>query len=466
MPFTFSSLIPSTRIIRDAVTLGLIAGTCLPTLHGQAIIDKDDKDKRKGAFPTLSILPEGSILRRVRLPRYDKNFNPTSLLAAEQLLVLGKNRIEGEGVTIELYEPDGSLQARSKMRRAIYDQEKSTLHAREAIYLKGKTFVASGSGLIFHWESKKGFLDGPTSTRFTYQKKDNAMNTSFLSPRDRPLQTCVALGAYLAMSTSLIAEAPIGLTAGDLAKLEKLSKTRSPEATTTRNITEDSISKQNELSKKADSQIQPFLKSIGKGTLLIQSPADPAPEPAAQLKPPAEPAAEKPELKPGESTLLIECDGGLYFDNDSGVLVYMKNIRLTEDRFKLTCSDELKVFLSQDEKEAAKPESPEAEQPGEDKKNDSQLSSFGSLKQIIATGEVKLTQLDEQGRPFIAMAETASYEATTGEIILRGGRPRLQQSANQFLQAQEPGQWVKVLKSGKLVTSRGKWKMVAVITKP
>ena len=65
---------------------------------------------------------------------------------------MDSHRIEAEDVTIELYEKDGSLQATSKMRKAIYDQKKSTLHAKQAIYVDGKNYRASGAGLIFHWE--------------------------------------------------------------------------------------------------------------------------------------------------------------------------------------------------------------------------------------------------------------------------------------------------------------------------
>lgn len=456
----------------------------LPTVRAQDIIADDKGGKKKGAFPTLSILPEGSILRRVRLPRYDENFNPTSLLAAEQLTVLDKDRIEGEGVTIELYEPDGSLRARSKMRSAVYNQDKSTLLAREAVYLKGKNFVASGAGLIFHWETRQGFLNGPASTRFTYLKKDTAMNTTLFPSPASSLQTAALLGTWLAVNTSVVATAPSGLTPGELAQLDKLSRPAAGQVSLTRSETGKVIREHEALSAAADKHIAPFLKSIGQGALLVQSDAGAAPAEQPATKPPSD---KKPALKPGESSLLVECDGGLYFDNETGILVYMKNIRLTEDRFKLTCSDELKVFLSQEEKPADKepptdqptgqekpPESSKQEAAatqagskktgeGSDGKKDGQLSSFGNLRQIIATGKVKVVRVDDQGQPFVAMAETASYEASTGEIILRGGRPRLQQHKNQYLQAQEPGQWIKVLKNGKLVTSSGKWKMVAVL---
>lgn len=199
--------------------------------------------------------------------------------------------------------------------------------------------------------------------------------------------------------------------------------------------------------------MHPFLRNHGMGALIAQgrpaitpTPAEPSP-PAATVK---KNDATQPEPKAKTTTLKVECDGGLYFDSENGVLAYLKNIRLTEPRFKLTCSDELKVFLTQ---EPAKPADKE------DKKKESSMPSFGELKRIVASGKVKVTQKDENGNTFIASANTASYNAKTGEMILKGGLPRLQQSATQYLQAREPGAWIRIHKNGKLITSKSKWMM-------
>lgn len=141
------------------------------------VLKKDDEAKNKTAFPTLDILPEGSMLLRVRLPRYDKDFNPLSLLAADKLTVLDRNRIEAEGVSIEMYNKDGSLQARTKMSHAIYNQLDSSLVAKEAIYIQGEGFRASGTGLILDWKTGRGFLVGPASTKFEIKESEATNNT-------------------------------------------------------------------------------------------------------------------------------------------------------------------------------------------------------------------------------------------------------------------------------------------------
>ena len=158
--------------------------------------EAEDKNegKAKTAFQTLDILPEGSILRRVRLPRYDKDFNPISLFEADKLTVIDQNHIEAEGIRIELYDKNGKVHTRTKMNRAIYNQKDSTLTAKEAVYIRGERddvtdgsprFVASGTGLIFDWnsgddaenDSESGFLLGPVSTLFHIKKSDSSKKT-------------------------------------------------------------------------------------------------------------------------------------------------------------------------------------------------------------------------------------------------------------------------------------------------
>ncbi|MGB0993162.1 MAG: hypothetical protein ACPG32_11930, partial [Akkermansiaceae bacterium] len=156
-----------------------------------------------------------------------------------------------------------------------------------------------------------------------------------------------------------------------------------------------------------------------------------------------------------------------------GIFAYLKNVRLTQEKFTLYCRDELKVFLSpKEEKEAPKnnkpkannePE-PKAEAPNKAKDDKAKkeekkdpLPAFGEFKRVLAKGQVRLTSTDEKGRKFIATAETASYDAQTGEVILRGGMPRIQYGPKSYLQAKEPGLWIRMLKNGKLRTKSGKW---------
>jgi len=507
------------------MTLGISAATLVAGLASATAGEKakEEKIKKQTAFPTLDILPEGSILRRVRLPRYDKDFNPTSLFTAEKLTVIDQAHIEADDVTIDRYGKDGSVEMSTKMRHAVYNQTLSTLNANQAIYIKGKTYLASGTGLIFDMKSQRGFLNGPATTVFQLPPSDSPSDSPE-APTKKP--TAMQLkrpyssssiasmaGTLITLSTCLIAEPPARLTAAELAEMDKLATPMSQQIKLSQAEISRTLEVDSKLASDADASMIPFLKEIKKGGLLVQAlPATPAvptspveATPKPQVAPPADPKVKGTKgggdpKKSVETTLKVECDGGLYFDSDTGVLAYLKNVRLTEPRFSLTCSHQLKVFLEQKPKKPSsrptkkldksgteksttpksamakvletnqptdikaqtsspKPEKSAKKHAKADKAKDKSLSSFNGLKRIIASGNVKVTQKDEAGKLFIATAETASYDGKTGEMILRGGRPRLQQSANQYLQADAPRQYIRIQKNGKLVTSPGKWSM-------
>ena len=408
---------------------------------------KTEEEPIKGTFPTLDILPEGSILRRVRLPRYDENFSPTSLLTADSMTVLDKQRIAAVDVSINLYAKDGSIDARSKMRRAIYDQKLSTLNASEAIFIEGKGYRANGTGIIFDWLNSQGLLLGPVKTEFkrTLPPKSTAMK---LQPSTVPGRSIArSLMLVTSLSTSAMAEPPAKLTSAQLEEFDNHARPIKDLIAIEQQKTHSSLQEDTQRHKKARAAMEPFLKKVNQSNLLIST--TDAKRDTAESKKESKSQGQGQEInkKPEIQTLKISCDGGLYFDTDTGILAYLKNIRLTETSFNLTCSDELKVFLEK---------SPEAKT---ENKKKGELSKFGELERIIATGNVKITRKDEQGRTFIATAESSSYNAKTGEMILKGGKPRLQLGPNQFLQSLAPGQWIRILRNGKFITE-GKWTMV------
>lgn len=426
-----------------------------------------EESETKSAFPTLDILPEGSILQRVRLPRYDKDFNPESLLTADKLTVIDSHRIDGENVTIELYGKDGRVQAHTEMEHAIYNQKNSTLHANESITLTGDDFQASGTGLIFHLKNTRGLLIGPATTEFNLNSRDTATAMQpILSPK-------VLTAALLTLTTSVMAEPPAKLTGAQLTELDTLTKPSTEALQKNQQETNTSLESEKQMIEQADATMKPFLKGIDQGALLIKTES-----PEAQKKSSPAPQAKPPNL------LKVECDGGLYFDSETGVLAYLKNVRLNgaivDEKndppsaprpFRLTCSEELKVFLDKKPVEPKKPQAKpgdapidpdstvnKAAKPPEEKKDKALSDSFGDFKRVIATGNVHVTSKDENGKNFIAEAETASYDRQSGEMILRGGLPRIQYGPNQFLESKAPGQYIRILKNGKLVTT-GKWAM-------
>ena len=219
------------------------------------------------------------------------------------------------------------------------------------------------------------------------------------------------------MTTSVLLSLAAMLTAAPPAppspeQLEDLARLTTPigsQAKQHRQQALKSVNASEQLSAAADAVMKPFLKGIGQDTLLAQNntptpsgtpsatpattpTAPPTASPSGKSKNNSKPAAKKDQ----PSTIKVEFDGGFYFDGKAGVLAYLKNIRLTESgsSFKLRCRDELKVFLDTPPEDPGENrdsnKEPLKDPKKEPKKKDNSFAELGDLKQIIATGDVKI----------------------------------------------------------------------------
>ena len=57
----------------------------------------------------VSLLPDGSVLEGVLLPRYDEKLRLVGDLKAETMTLIDSGRVQGENVLIRFYNPDRSL---------------------------------------------------------------------------------------------------------------------------------------------------------------------------------------------------------------------------------------------------------------------------------------------------------------------------------------------------------------------
>ena len=286
----------------------------------------------------------------------------------------------------------------------------------------------------------------------------------------------MATAAMLIALTSMLTAAPP--KPPSTAKLDTIDKLAAPIAENNearQQKAEKAILHSDDRSAAADQKIQAFLKHSGQDKKLEQNiPTEPATE-LTQADNEAEPDKKTANKEKELSAIKIECDGGIYFDNEEGILAYLKNIRLDESNsdFKLRCSDELKILFDNSPKEEKKNNAPNGAEPQKTEpipeQKDSSFSELGNLQEIIATGSVKILGKNSDDQPFLASGNIASYNAKTGEMILKGGRPTLQQSANEYLQAGEDGQWIRIQMKDKdiesIITSQGKWVMQAVTQK-
>jgi lipopolysaccharide export system protein LptA len=175
------------------------------------------------------------------------------------------------------------------------------------------------------------------------------------------------------------------------------------------------------------------------------------------------PSVAKPlEVHPSLNDTVIQCEGGVYFDAEAGVLVYLKNVTVKDPRFDLSGADELKIFF---EKKPAQPKgkpNTEAIQPGADAKPKAAKSSqatLGNPDRIVATGAVRIDQKSTEGKePIKASGAIFRYNIKSDEAILSGGYPWFIQGTT-FMRAKEPNLILRIFpKTGSFVTE-GNWEM-------
>jgi lipopolysaccharide export system protein LptA len=422
--------------------------------------------------PAVSLMPAGSILTKVVIPRYDKNRQLTASLRAEVLTVLDVHTIEGKEVTLQFFNPDRTPKARADLKIAHFDQTTGTLVSREAVEMQSNQFQAEGSGITYAYLQGQAFLLGPVTTRFfAPPPKTTSMNVPTPSGK-----AATALATAL-LALPAVADVPAYFTPEQRAAHQAEAASLAPEAAEQRQGVDKEIVQNQGLSIETNRAVAAFLKQAAIATISLEVNDPTAPEKADA------PAAAAPlEVEQGPEDTVVSSDDGMYFDSEKGVLVYLKNVKLTDPRFTLTGANELKVFLEKKQKEVPKElkkegEKTDGEPAGEaDKEADKKTekggaanskaksplegASFGNPDRIIATGAVKIVYKSEKpgDPPLEASASTLTYYVKSGEIILDGGYPWIKQG-DKYMRAKQPNLYIRIQKDGGFVTEPGQWDM-------
>ncbi len=383
--------------------------------------------KRKAT--AISLLPNGSQLQRVMLPRYDADHRLTGVLKVESMTLVTDEIISGESVTIGFFNPDGSPRGRVDLTKATLDQTRNLLEAREKTTVLTDRIEATGTGLIYAFDQGEGFLSGPAVTRI-HPSNETAMN-SRTSPH-------LATAASLLAGATLITAQPVALTPQEKSAIATDAATAVPAHSESSRESKEKLRAELDASAAATAAATAFLEKSN----LASAETGATPPPAAPL-----------DVQPGPTDTVITCDGGMYFNSDEGVFVYLKNVRVADPRFALSGANELKVFLGK------KPEQ-KPEKPAPDGKPSIGLGAkFGDVERIVATGAVRILQKQpEAGKePVEASGAIFTYHPKTGEIVLTGGYPWVKQGAS-FMRAKEPNLSLRIQKNGSFVTE-GNWDM-------
>jgi len=377
----------------------------------------------------VALLPSGSQMQRVMLPRYDDKRRLTGVLKSETMTLVSGDVIAGDTISIEFFNPDRSPRGRIDLDKAVLDQGRGLLRARENVTIQADRLHAHGKGLVYSIEQGEGFLTGPAVTRIQ-AATETSMNT-----KSTPLRSTAAA---IAATATLAAAPPAPLTPEQSAAIKADAASAAATHDEASAASRAKLRSELEASAAATTAATAFLE---KAELLDNGPAA-IPEPAQPL-----------DVKPGPADTVISCDGGMYFDADAGVFVYLKNVRVNDPRFSLNGANELKVFL------AKKPEEPAAKKPDDKKPGFALGAQFGDVERIIATGAVRILQKQpENGKePVEASGAIFNYDIKSGEIVLTGGYPWVRQGTN-FMRANEPNLNLRIQKNGSFITE-GNWDM-------
>lgn len=386
----------------------------------------------------MSLLPNGSVLHDVLLPRYDKERNLVGDLKAEIMTVINSQNIHGENVLIKFYKPDRSLRGKVQLQKAVFNQITSQLRADEPIEITTDNLVAKGNGLIYAFQNGQGFLIGPSTTWISYSEPTTSM---------RPTTTKAAALLALCLAPSLtIAAPPTNVSQSELAEINTAAVSVKPQLNAQSDEINASLKADLAAAKKAADAAHSFLKSAD----LKDIPTETTPAVGAPL-----------EISPGPNDTVIKCDGGMYFDAEAGILVYLKNVSVTDPRFTLSGADELKIFF--EKKEPKKPVPGVKKEDDENKvvkKPDASgpAANFGNVKKLIATGTVRLVQKSVAGKePVEASGGILTYDVPKEEIVISQRYPWVKQG-NFYARAKQPNLTLRLLNTGSFST-QGEWEV-------
>jgi lipopolysaccharide export system protein LptA len=415
----------------------LIAST--PALAGAR--EADTKHAKKLA--SLSLLPPGSELNKVILPRYDENLRLTGVLKAEAMTLVDEQTISGRSVIIEFFNPDRSPRGRIDLDQATVHQASGTLEARDSVVLRSERLNAEGNGLIYQFEKGEGFLLGPV-TMWIQSPPTTAMNPSSL----RPLAAGVAAAAMLPQS--LAAAPPPSITTDQRAAIAADAAPAAPAHAAGALKLGAGLLDDLDASAEATLKVREFIRqSQGAGD------AADVPEGGRQ-------APKQLDIKPGPDDTVITCDGGMYFNPDEGVFVFLRNVRVTDPRLTLTGADELKIFLAKKSADAA------ADPGGSEPENSGGIpfaAKLGEVERVVATGNLHMIQRKtaDTDEPAEASGSVLTYNIKSGNATLSGGNLWGKRGRIAFV-AREPNLTLLVEKSGRLVTE-GKWETIVLTEK-
>lgn len=134
------------------------AALCAPLLWGQT----PRSEMAASEFPGLQLLPPGSLVKGISLPRYEKH-RVSALLMADLMEVLTRSDISFTSIRANLYAENGEITLVT-CPKAAYDFRTKMVNSTTRTEVDSTRFSALGTGVTFSTETNMGVLKGPVRT--------------------------------------------------------------------------------------------------------------------------------------------------------------------------------------------------------------------------------------------------------------------------------------------------------------
>ncbi len=416
-----------------------------PALHAaEKAAGPGGGEKKKSAFEDVTkLLPPGSELKGVILPSYDENRLLSGTVKAKVMRLVDAETMSGETIHIDFFNGDRTKSGRAELAEALFHSDRGMIESWSAVSIDSDSMHARGSGLVLDLEKSEGVLLGPLQTWAPSKNQQTAMNSKSKSLRAAGL-------AGVALVSQAVAE-PAAPPSADAAKKDMAAAL--------------------EQSNAANAKAKAFLENAGLA--------------ATDVKAPEAPAAKPLDIKPGPDDTVVNCDGGMYFNPDEGVFVYMKNVRVTDPRFNMSGANELKIFLEKaspeelqkklekrQQERAEKAKAAGKEVPPEQKGKVEDLDfrdKFGDPEKIVATGAILVEQkpkdekeADGSGKskdPIKASGAVFMYDMNKKLAVISGGYPWVTQGGLAF-RAKEPDLSLRIYPEASRFETEGNWENI------
>lgn len=402
-------------------------------------------------IPAISVLPDGSELDGVVIPRYDQELRLTGSLRAERLTLVGPEILRGDDVNLHFSDPEEGAVTHIAMTSATMDQSRGMIEAHDSITMNSARFSSQGTALHLLFDAGKGFVSGPATTDLYSTPK-----TAMIQPphRSRTMLATTSLGLAITTSAVVVHSRPEAVSPEELGALERDAATMATEfRDSARQMHLDVVATET-LSQELGTEARAFLAEH----VVADGETSPAPQTHEEPRP--------LEIEASSEDTRILCDDGFYFDAEAGILVYLGNVRVSDPRFSLDGVDELKVIFAKkpESAENQKNKKPQAsddenDETGKDSKKQGAnfASNIGDPERVIATGKVvfKQRQTEDGKDPVEASGALFNYNIATGEIILSGGYPWVRQGGY-YARALQPNLNLRIREDGSFVTE-GNW---------